>query len=99
MEVPSRDDFFASLRRYREYLKIEYPRYYWNPNYEPWLPEDLEMPEAGEHIPRAVSKGIYNREYYEDGPISAELRNLSSASRNSSSACLRSVMSVIRPCQ
>ncbi|CAA9463000.1 MAG: hypothetical protein AVDCRST_MAG28-3636 [uncultured Rubrobacteraceae bacterium] len=73
MDIPSRDDFFASLRRYREYLKIEYPRYYWNPNYEPWLPEDLEMPEAGGPVPRAVSKGIYNREYYEDGPIAEEL--------------------------
>ena len=47
MEVPSREDLFAKLRRYREYLKIEYPRYYWNPNYEPWLPEDVEIPEAG----------------------------------------------------
>jgi hypothetical protein len=73
LAVPSKDDFFASLRRYREYLKIEYPRYYWNPNYEPWLPEDLEMPAADEHIPRAVAKGIYNREYYEDGPIAEEL--------------------------
>ncbi len=71
--MPSKDDFFASLRRYREYLKIEYPRYYWNPNYEPWLPEDLRMPAADEHIPRAVAKGIYNREYYEDGPIAEEL--------------------------
>ncbi len=71
--MPSKDDFFASLRRYREYLKIEYPRYYWNPNYEPWLPEDLEMPAAGEHVPRAVAKGIYNREYYEDGPIAQAL--------------------------
>src|SRR3954465_8448380 len=25
MEVPSRNDLFASLRRYREYLKLEYP--------------------------------------------------------------------------
>jgi len=73
MKAPSKDDFFASLRRYREYLKIEYPRYYWNPNYEPWLPEDLEMPQAEDHIPRAVAKGIYNREYYEDGPITREL--------------------------
>src|SRR5918994_6226305 len=71
--MPSKDDFFASLRRYREYLKIEYPRYYWNPNYEPWLPEDLEMPAADGHVPRAVSKGIYNREYYEDGPIAQAL--------------------------
>jgi hypothetical protein len=73
MEVPSRDDLFASLRRYREYLKLEYPRYYWNPNYEPFLPEDIELPEAGDHFPRALAKAIYNREYYEDGPIAQEL--------------------------
>ena len=86
MEVPSREDLFAKLRRYREYLKIEYPRYYWNPNYEPWLPEDVEIPEAGtgrvvegttvastHHFPRAISKAIYNTEYYEDGPVAQAL--------------------------
>ena len=86
MEMPSRDDLFASLRRYREYLKVEFPRYYWNPNYEPWLPEDIEMPEVGtgrmvegttvastDHTPRALAKAIYNVEYYEDGPIAQAL--------------------------
>jgi hypothetical protein len=86
LEVPSREDLFAKLRRYREYLKIEYPRYYWNPNYEPWLPEDVEIPEAGtgrviegttvastHHFPRAISKAIYNTEYYEDGPVAQAL--------------------------
>ncbi len=73
LEVPSREDLFGSLRRYREYLKVEYPRYYWNPNYEPWLPDDVELPEAGEHFPRAVANAIYNREYYEGGRIAQEL--------------------------
>lgn len=31
------------------------------------------MPEAGKLVPRAVSEGIYNREYYEDGPVAKEL--------------------------
>ncbi|PLS85678.1 MAG: hypothetical protein CYG60_11305, partial [Actinobacteria bacterium] len=29
LEVPDRETLFGSLRRYREYLKVEYPRYYW----------------------------------------------------------------------
>ena len=52
LEVPSRDELFSSLRRYREYLKLEYPRYYWNPNYEPWLPDNITIPVAGEQFPR-----------------------------------------------
>lgn len=65
LAVPSRDELFGSLRRYREFLKLEYPRYYWNPNYEPWLPEDIEIPEAGGHFPRALSKAIYGMNYYD----------------------------------
>src|SRR3954452_18253109 len=48
LAAPSRDDLLSSLRRYREYLKMEYPRYYWNPNYEPWLPSDVEIPAEGQ---------------------------------------------------
>jgi hypothetical protein len=65
LDVPSRDELFGSLRRYREYLKLEYPRYYWNPNYEPWLPDTIEIPQAGEHFPRAIAKAIYGKAYYE----------------------------------
>ncbi len=65
LEVPSRDELFGSLRRYREYLKLEYPRYYWNPNYEPWLPDTVEIPQAGEPFPRAIAKAIYGKAYYE----------------------------------
>ena len=36
---------------------MEYPRYYWNPNYEPWLPADIEMPKAGESLPPRHRQG------------------------------------------
>lgn len=76
LEVPSRDDLLGSLNRYREFLKMEYPRYYWNPNYEPWLPGDIELPEAGGHFPRAVAKAIYGRAYYDgDRPLEQEVND------------------------
>ncbi|MEO0825045.1 MAG: hypothetical protein AAFY67_05220 [Cyanobacteria bacterium J06642_9] len=65
LAVPTRDELFTSLRRYREYLKLEYPRYYWNPNYEPWLPDNIQIPKAGEPFPRAIAKAIYGKAYYE----------------------------------
>ena len=75
LEIPERDDLFNSLRRMREFLKLEYPRYYWNPNYEPWLPSNLTMPEAGDHIPRAVAKALYARAYYDgDRPMERALQ-------------------------
>ena len=74
LKIPSRDELFGSLRRYREYLKLEYPRYYWNPNYEPWLPDTIEIPQAGEPFPRAIAKAIYGKAYYEgDRPMEQEL--------------------------
>lgn len=74
LEVPSRDELFATLRRYREFLKLEYPRYYWNPNYEPWIPADVNIPNPGEHFPRALAKAIYGRSYYDEPrPLLAEL--------------------------
>ena len=74
LDVPDKDDLFSTLRRYREFLKLEYPRYYWNPNYEPWLPSNIVLPKAGEHIPRAVAKAIYGKAYYDgDKPMDKAL--------------------------
>jgi hypothetical protein len=64
LDVPDRAELQTSLNRWREFLKMEYPRYYWNPNYEPWLPADLELPKAGDSFPRAVAKAIYGHYYY-----------------------------------
>ena len=68
LQVPSRDELFSSLRQYREYLKLEYPRYYWNLDYEPWLPDHIDIPQSG-HFPRAIAKAIYGRTYYEEPEI------------------------------
>jgi hypothetical protein len=75
LPVPDREGLSTSLNRWREYLKVEYPRYYWNPNYEPWLPGDLELPEPGERFPRAVAKAIYGTEYYRRKEIFTALDN------------------------
>ena len=69
LDIPKRDELFGTLRRMREFLKLEYPRYYWNPNYEPWLPAKTKMPEAGGHIPRALAKAIYAKAYYDEPRI------------------------------
>jgi hypothetical protein len=66
LEMPDRSNLFNTLRRMREFLKLEYPRYYWNPNYEPWLPSKISLPEPGGHCARAVAKAIYAKSYYDD---------------------------------
>ena len=75
LPVPDKDDFFEGLNRTREFLKLEYPRYYWNPNFESYVPHKIEMPKAGEHFPRVIAKGIYANAYYSgDRPLDVALR-------------------------
>jgi hypothetical protein len=73
MPVPTHADLSYALNRYREFLKMEYPRYYWNPNYEPWLPADVEIAPSTGHQSRAVAKAIYGAEYYQGGEITTAL--------------------------
>jgi hypothetical protein len=73
LPIPTRVQLSTALNRYREFLKMEYPRYYWNPNYEPWLPGDLEIPGPGEKMPRAMAKAIYGSEYYQNREITQAL--------------------------
>lgn len=72
LKAPDREDLFGNLRRYREFLKVEYPRYYWNPNYEPWIPSDVNLPPAGDHF-RALAKAVYGVDYYQGGEVWKEL--------------------------
>lgn len=75
LPVPPKDEFFEGLNRTREFLKLEYPRYYWNPNYESYVPKNTVLPKAGEHFPRAMAKGIYANAYYAGGrPMDVALR-------------------------
>lgn len=73
LPIPTRETLSTGLNRYREFLKMEYPRYYWNPNYEPWLPSDLPIPSSGREMSRAMAKAIYGIEYYQDGQITKAL--------------------------
>lgn len=75
LPVPEKEEFFEGMNRTREFLKLEYPRYYWNPNFESYVPHKYELPKAGEHFPRAVAKGIYaNAYYHKDRPLDVALR-------------------------
>lgn len=73
LPIPSDEELRTSLNRYREFLKMEYPRYYWNPNYEPWLPADVQLPDPGEHFQRALAKAVYGSEYYQNREITRAL--------------------------
>ncbi|MBV9649754.1 MAG: hypothetical protein JO296_06390, partial [Pseudonocardiales bacterium] len=73
LPIPSDEELRTSLNRYREFLKMEYPRYYWNPNYEPWLPADVQLPGPGEHFQRALAKAVYGSEYYQNREITRAL--------------------------
>jgi len=76
LPVPPKDEFFEGMNRTREFLKLEYPRYYWNPNFESYVPHKYELPKAGNHFPRAVAKGIYANAYYAgDRPMDKALRD------------------------
>lgn len=76
LSVPERDEFFEGLNRTREFLKLEYPRYYWNPNFESYVSHKYEMPDEGSHFPRLVAKGIYANAYYAgDRPMEAAINS------------------------
>lgn len=73
LPIPTKPELRTNLNRYREFLKMEYPRYYWNPNYEPWLPEEVDLPAPGEHFPRALAKAVYGSEYYRGHEVATAL--------------------------
>lgn len=76
LPVPERDEFFEGLNRTREFLKLEYPRYYWNPNFESYVSHKYVFPPAGSHFPRLVAKGVYANAYYAgDRPLDSALRS------------------------
>lgn len=64
LDMPDRANLFSDMLRYRDFLRLEYPNYRWNPAYEPWLPSSLQLPSAETHLPRAVAKAVYGCAYY-----------------------------------
>lgn len=72
IDVPEKDDLFETLRAYREHLKKEYPAYYWQPNYDPWVPGDIDL--DADHIPRGTTKAIYGHHYYVTETVKEDMR-------------------------
>jgi hypothetical protein len=92
LPVPSAEKLLATLRRYPDFLKLEYPMYHWPPDYQPWLPPDSLLEHEGAHVPRAVAKALYGSAYY-DGqrPLAAALRRFAQsveATRGDSVVCI-----------
>ena len=46
LDVPSKGELQESLRRHREFLQLEYPLYHFNPHYQPWISDNLDLPSA-----------------------------------------------------
>lgn len=65
LDIPKTDDVHEGLRRYPQFLKLEYPQYRWEANFEPWLEPGLALPPQGAHLKRAVAKAIYGLAYYD----------------------------------
>ena len=57
LPVPSKEDFFEGMNRTREFLKIEYPRYYWNPNFESYVPKKVCHAEGRRAFPARRGQG------------------------------------------
>lgn len=75
LEMPAMDDLRASLSRYPEFLKLEYPLYHENADSAAWLPPDTPLRDEDGTVPRAVSKAVYGRAYYDGNrPMLAALK-------------------------
>lgn len=92
LAIPGIEELQESLLHYREFLQLEYPMYYRNPDYQPWVPSNLVLPRQGEQVPRALAKAIYGQSYYDgERPLAAALRRFAGSvesTRGDSVVCI-----------
>ena len=65
LDIPKTADLLATLRRYRDFLKLEYTMFHWAANDDTWLPSSLVPPVPGAPLDRAYAKAVYGRAYYD----------------------------------
>lgn len=75
LDMPEMSELQASLSRYPEFLKLEYPLYHENPDSAAWLSAGTPLRYEDGTVPRAVAKAVYGRSYYDgDRPMLAALK-------------------------
>lgn len=80
LEVPTKEDLFASLKRYPEFLQLEYPFAARASAFEPWIGSGDMMPDSGESVPRAIAKAVYGQAYYDgDRPAAEAIKRFSNS--------------------
>jgi len=80
VELPPMEDLQASITRYIDFLKLEYPLYHPNPDSLAWLPADAPLRDADGSIQRAVAKAAYGRVFYDgDRPMHRALKRFASS--------------------
>lgn len=80
LDLPEMEDLQDTLKRYPEFLKLEYPLYHENLDSTAWLPPETLLRDNDGTIPRAVAKAVYGRAYYDgDRPMLAALRRFASS--------------------
>ena len=75
LALPTAQALAQTFQTYRRGLELEYPMLQGSAEFQPWLPETLPMPAAGEPVPRALAKVVYGQAYYEgEKPMKQALR-------------------------
>jgi hypothetical protein len=72
LELPTREDLFASFKRYPDFLQLEYPFAARGSVFKPWIGSGDEIPASGEPVPRAIAKSVYGQAYYDGDRPAAE---------------------------
>lgn len=80
LDAPMVDELKSSIARYIDFLKLEYPLYHPNPDSAAWLPDETPIRDSDGSIPRAVSKAVYGRAYYDgDRPMFKALKRFAAS--------------------
>ncbi|WP_371345533.1 hypothetical protein [Ancylobacter sp. IITR112] len=80
LDLPAMDELQASISKYIDFLKLEYPLYHPNQDSTAWLPADAPLRDADGSVPRSVAKAAYGRAYYDgDRPMHRSLRRFASS--------------------
>ncbi len=64
LPMPAPEALLASLRDYREFLRLESPLHRWSEPFEPWLDPAAISAAPDGSVARAVAKAVYGQAYY-----------------------------------